>query len=133
MKLFKILVLMVLMCPVLIQAETYKDTQAYKDYLKLPEKYKSPAMEAMYKNAYEAKQKVINTSCNKGGTIGEYLDKKADIPAVEDLGWTTRPYQGDYEVERLMMLGDMKLIYRWNVDSNGIVKAVNGKAMGLTK
>lgn len=61
-------------------------------------------MEAMYKNSYEAEHKVINMPCSKGGTVGQYLDKKANVPAAEDLGWETRPYQGGFEVERLMLL-----------------------------
>ena len=114
-------------------AESYKDTQGYKDYLKLPDKYKSPAMEAIYKNGYEAEQKVKNLPSVKGGTVGQFLDKKASVQVVEDLGWITAPYQGGYTVERLLLLGKIKLIYRWSVDSNGKVKAVNGKAIGITK
>jgi len=116
-----------------VAAEGYKDTQGYKDYLKLPDKYKSPVMEAMYKNAYDAEQKVKSLPAVKGGTIQQFLNKKASVPAVEDLGWTTRPYQKGFEVERMLLLGTMKLIYRWNVDSKGRVKAVNGKAIGITK
>jgi len=115
-----------------VNAESYKDTKGYKDYLKLPDKYKSSAMEAMYKNSYEAKQKIINLPSSKGGTLGQYLDNKANTSAVNDLGWVTKPYQGGYEVERSMMLGNMKLIYRWNVNSNGVIKAINGKAIGIT-
>lgn len=116
-----------------IETEAYKDTQGYKDYLKLPAKYRSPAMEEIFKNGYEAEQKVKNLPSVKGGTVGQLLDKKAGVPAVEDLGWNTRSYQGGFEVERVLLLGKMKLVYRWSVESNGIVKAINGKAMGITK
>lgn len=114
-------------------AESYKDTQGYKNYLKLPDKYKSPEMEAIYKNSYEAEKKVKNLLSVDNISVGELLDKKARIPAVEDLGWVTSPVQGGYEVERIMLLGGRKLVYRWSVTSKGEVKAVNGKAIGITK
>jgi len=115
------------------EAEDYKNTQGYKDYLKLPDKFKSTAAEELYKKGYEAEQKVKRLPSSKGGTVDQFLDNKANVPAVEDLGWTTRPYQGGFKVERVLLLGKMKLIYRWSVDSNGTVKAVNGKAIGITK
>ena len=113
-------------------SEGYKDTQGYKDYLKLPDGYKSPAMEEVYKKGYEAEQKVKELPCSKGGTIQEFLDKKASIPAVEDLGWITAPSQKDYYVERLLLSGKQKLSYRWKVNQYGKITPLNGKAMGLT-
>ena len=114
-------------------AEGYKDSQGYKDYLKLPDSYKSPEMEAVYKNGFEAKQKVKNLPAIEGGTVEQYLDQKAKIPAVDDLGWNTIPYQGGFSVERVMLLDNMKVKYEWFVDSNGVAKAINGKAMQVTK
>lgn len=119
--------------PFFCEAESYKDWQAYKDYLKLPDEYKSPAMEKSYKDSYDAQQKVKNLPCINGGTIQEYLDKKAAIPAVEDLGWATSPYNGGFEVERILILNGMKLIYRWSVLPDGSIVPANGKAQGLTK
>lgn len=116
-----------------VSAESYKDSQGYKDYLKLPDKYKSPAMEAIFKNGYEAEKKVKNLPSAAGGTVEQYLDNKAKIPAIDDLGWITKSNQGGFWVERRMLLNNMILIYRWSVDSNGIVKPINGKAIGITK
>jgi|LGOV01.1.fsa_nt_gb hypothetical protein len=115
-------------------SESYKDWQPYKDYLKLPEKYKSPVMEKIYKDAYEAELKVETLPSINGGTVGEYLDKKAATPAIEDLGWSTTPYRGRFEVERRMLLNNsMQLIYRWQVKPDGTVIPVNGKAISITK
>lgn len=111
----------------------YKDEQGYKDYLALPDSYKSPAIEEMYKFEYEAQHKVKILPCVKGGTIGQYLDKKASVSAIDDLGWSSSQHSGGIEVERRMLLGTMKLIYLWNIDLNGRVTAINGKAIGITR
>ena len=115
--------------------ESYKDWQPYKDYLKLPDKYKSTANEKMYKDSYEAEKKVKNLPSIKGGTIDMYLNKKAAIPAVEDLGWNVFPSSdGAFVVERQMILNNkMQLKYIWHIDKYGKVKASNGKAIGITK
>ncbi len=75
---FCLLICCIFMAVSIVDAESYKDTQGYKDYLKLPDKYKSPAMEAMYKNAYEAEQKVKNLPSVKGGTVDQFLNQKAN-------------------------------------------------------
>jgi hypothetical protein len=90
-------------------------------------------MEATFKNGYQAEKRVKNLRSSKGGTISQFLNKKAKIPAIEDLGWSTAPYKGGFQVERLMLLRGMPLSYRWQVSSSGIVRATNGKAIGITK
>ena len=111
---------------------TYQDRQGYKDYLKLPKAYQSQEMAAVYKNGYTAEEKVKNLPCKMGGTINDCLDKKASLPAVDDLGWITSPYQGEFEVERMMLLDNLRLVYRWHVSADGQVTATNGKAIGIT-
>lgn len=130
-----ILVISIIFLASTVSAESYREWQPYKDYLKLQDKYKSPAMEKMYKDSYEAEKKVKNLPCKKGGTIDTYLNKKAAIPAIEDLGWNVFPVSdGGFDVERLMILNSkLKLIYRWHVDKSGKVKASNGKAIGITR
>ena len=117
-----------------ISADSYREWQPYKDYLRLPDKYKSPAMEKMYRDSYEAMKRVKNLPCKKGGTVDTYLNKKAAIPAIKDLGWNVFPSSdGGFDVERLMILNNkLKLKYRWQVDKYGTVKATNGKAIGIT-
>ncbi len=118
-----------------VSADSYKEWQPYKDYLRLPDKYKSPAMEKMYRDSYEAEKRVKNLPCKKGGTIDMYLNKNAAIPAIEDLGWNVFPSSdGAFDVERLMILNNkLKLKYRWHVDKYGKVKASNGKAIDITQ
>jgi hypothetical protein len=113
--------------------ESYQNTQGYKDYKKLPSTYQSPEMEAMYKQGYDARQKVENLPCKTGGTVKDCLDKKANIPAIDDAGWVTSPYKGGFEVERIMLMNNgLRLIYRWYVSPSGEVAAVNGYAIGIT-
>ncbi len=72
--------------------------------------------------------------CSKGGTVDQYLTKKAEIPAVEDLGWIRSPYENGFNVERLLLLDQtMPLRYEWEVDKTGKVKPINGKAIEITK
>ena len=83
----------------------------------------------------EAKQIVKHLPCSKGGTIDVYLNKKASIPAVDDLGWKAYPRENGFEIERLMLLMSNKIIqlsYKWHVSFDGKVRPINGKAMGLT-
>lgn len=133
-KIFIIILLLVITAPAF--PGSYKDW-----YDELPEKYKSPEEEQQYKDAYNAEQRVKNLPAKKGGTIDEYLTKRADIPAIDDLGWKTypdakitSPYTNEgFWVERWMLLDTMKIIYRWKVNPDGKIKAVNGKAIAVTK
>ena len=80
----------------------------------------------------EAEETVKNLPCSEGGTVDQYLTRKAAIPAVEDLGWTTSSWKDGFYVERLLLLDQtMPMRYRWHVDLKGKVKPVNGKAMGI--
>ncbi|MHA2123262.1 MAG: hypothetical protein ACW990_18850, partial [Promethearchaeota archaeon] len=66
--------------------------------------------------------------------VNQYLNNKASILAVEDLGWITTDYEGGFNVERRMLLDNtMQLIYRWRVNSDGTVVPKNGKAISITK
>jgi hypothetical protein len=56
----------------------------------------------------EAKQIVRNLPCTEGETIDQYLNKKASISAVDDLGWKAYPREDGYEIERLMILMSKK-------------------------
>lgn len=128
-KIIVIVLLMTFTIPSLGFPGTYKDW-----YDELPEKYKSPEEEQQYKDAYNAEQNVKNLPAQKGGTVDEYLTKKASIPAIEDLGWSTYPdTDGGFRVERWMLLDTMKLIYRWQVNPDGSIVPVNGKAIDVTK
>lgn len=83
----------------------------------------------------EAKQIVKQLPCSKGGTIDDFLNKKALIPAIDDLGWKAYPRKDGFEIERLMLLtanNIMQLKYQWHVSFAGEVRPINGKAMGLT-
>lgn len=112
-------------------AETYQDSQGYKDYLKLPKSYQSPQAEQLYKQGYEARRTVENLPCKNGGTIKSCLDAKVSIKVVDDLGWNVTPYRDGYYVERKMILNNLQLSYRWQVSSTGTVSAENGHAIGL--
>ena len=94
----------------------------------------SLAMEKMDKDRVEAESRVKKLPCSQGGTVQEYLDKQVSNPSVEDHGWSTTPFDGGFEVERLMLLlGKNELKYRWRVTSDGEILAVNAKAVSLTK
>ncbi len=82
----------------------------------------------------KAEEIVKNLPCSKGGTVDQYLTKKAEIPAVEDLGWITSPYENGFNVERLLLLNQtMPLAYEWDVDTSGKAKPINGKALEITR
>ncbi|MBO1225488.1 MAG: hypothetical protein JYX80_13780 [Candidatus Scalindua sediminis] len=82
----------------------------------------------------QAEETVKNLPCSKGGTVDQYLTKKAEVPAVEDLGWHVYPRKNGFEVERLLLLNQkMSLEYRWHVDLTGKVKAINNEAIGITR
>jgi len=83
----------------------------------------------------EAEGIVKNLPCSKGGTVDAFLNSKAAIPAVEDLGWMVYPRDYGFEVERLMLLnGTMRLSYKWSVDKHtGKANPINGKAIGITR
>lgn len=83
----------------------------------------------------QAESLVKNLPCTEGGTVGQYLDKKAKIPAIEDLGWKAYPRDNGFEIERFMLLDQtMQLRYKWEVDKKtGKVTPINGKAIGITK
>ena len=50
----------------------------------------------------------------EGGTIDQYLTKKADIPAMEDMDWHVYPRKDGFEVERMLLLDQrMSLLYKW--------------------
>lgn len=81
----------------------------------------------------EATNIVKKLACTRGGTVDEFLTKKAGVPAVEDLGWMTFPRKDGFEVERFLLLNNrLKLQYKWHVFFDGHVKPINGKAIGIT-
>ena len=116
--------------------ESYKDWQPYKDYLRLPDGYHSPAMEKSYKDSYEAEKIVKYLPCSKGGTLDQYFSKKPK-PPLEDLGWNEFPGENGVDVVRTFLLNPSEsletLEYKWHVDSTGKVKAINDEAIGITK
>jgi hypothetical protein len=99
----------------------------------LPAEYQSPEAEALFRGSYEAEEKVTSLPSIHGGTVGERLDQKASSPAVEDMGWITRPSDGGFHVQRMLLMGDLVMKYNWEVDRHGAVRAINGKALGITK
>lgn len=78
---------------------------------------------------------VKNLPCAQGGTVEDCLIKKTAIPAVKDLGWSTKEVENGYLVERTIQIGGLKspTIYRWQVSSNGTATPVNGHAIGIAK
>lgn len=94
----------------------------------------SQAMEKMDRNRVEAESRIKKLPCSQGGTVQEYLDKQVSNPSVEDHGWSTKPFEGGFEVERLMiLLGKKELKYLWRVTADGKLLAANGKAASITK
>ncbi len=86
-----------------------------------------------WKGWEQAEETVKNLPCSKGGTVDQFLTKKAKTPAIEDLGWNVYPKENGFEVERLLLLDQrMSLEYRWHVDKSGRAKPLNGKAIGIT-
>ena len=82
----------------------------------------------------QAEAFVKNLPCSRGGTVDQFLTKKAEIPSVEDLGWRVYPKEGGFEVERLLLTRQkIESKYRWHVYKSGKVKSLNNKAIGITK
>jgi len=82
----------------------------------------------------QAEAFVKNLPCSRGGTVDQFLTKKAEIPSVEDLGWHVYPKEDGFEVVRLLLTRQkIESKYRWHVYKSGKVKPLNGKAIGITK
>ena len=82
----------------------------------------------------QAEAFVKNLPCSRGGTVDQFLTKKAEIPSVEDLGWHVYPKEDGFEVVRLLLTRQkIESKYRWHVYKTGKVKPLNGKAIGITK
>jgi hypothetical protein len=77
---------------------------------------------------------VKNQACAEGGTLYAGFTNK-DKRSSLDLGWKVYPGQnGAFEVERLMLLNEKSpTSYKWMVDRDGKIKAIYGKAMGVTR
>ena len=73
--------------------------------------------------------------CTKGGTIGEYLNRVAGRPEIKDLGWKARRVSGGgVEIERILESDTGNCLeYRWRVTSDGRVKAINNRALAITR
>ena len=85
-------------------------------------------------NGEQAEAFVKNLPCSRGGTVEQYLAKKAGISSVEDLGWKVYPKEDGFEVERLLLTRQkIESKYRWHVYKSGKVKPLNAKAIGITK
>lgn len=83
----------------------------------------------------QAQMIVANLAYNKGGTIEQFLNEQANLPAIKDFGWeTTKSETGSFIVERTQILNKrLNLIYRWEVTPDGAATPVNGKAIGITR
>ena len=82
----------------------------------------------------QAEAFVKNLLCSRGGTVDQFLTKKAEIPSVEDLGWRVYPKEDGFDVERLLLTRHkIESKYRWHVYKSGKVKPLNNKAIGITK
>ena len=82
----------------------------------------------------QAEAFVKNLPCSRGGTVDQFLTKKAEIPSIEDLGWKVYPKEDGFEVVRLLLTRQkIESKYRWHVYKTGKVKPLNNKAIGITK
>jgi hypothetical protein len=82
----------------------------------------------------QAEAFVKNLPCSRGGTVDQFLSKKAEIPSVEDLGWHVYPKEDGFEVERILLTRQkIESKYRWHVYKTGKAKPLNAKAIGITK
>jgi hypothetical protein len=86
------------------------------------------------KGKEQAEEFVKHMQCSRGGTIDQYLNKKAEIPSVEDLGWHVYTKEDGFEVERILLIRQkIESKYRWYIYKTGKVSPLNGKAKGITK
>ena len=120
--------------PAMAEDERYKETQAYQEYLLLPEAYKSPEMEEKFKLGYAAENAVKNHPCKSGSTVADCLDTLATNQGHDDLGWSTSGDTGQLVVERVFVTWNGNAItYRWSVDGSGTVKALSKEAEKLSR
>lgn len=85
-------------------------------------------------NGEQAEEFVKNLPCSRGGTVDQYLTKKADVPSIEDMGWQVYPKEDGFEVERILFTHrKIESKYRWHIYKSGKVKPLNNKALGITK
>ncbi|GAX60583.1 hypothetical protein SCALIN_C13_0095 [Candidatus Scalindua japonica] len=86
------------------------------------------------KSEEQAKELVKNLPCSRGGTVDQYLIKKAETLSVDDLGWQVYAIEDGFEVERLLLTRKkIESKYRWHVYKSGKLKPLNNKAIGITK
>lgn len=79
-------------------------------------------------------QAVSNSHCKKGSSIKQCFYKKISVPAISDLGWSTKRTTKGYIVERSIQVGRMRspTIYRWLVTETGMVTPINGHATTMS-
>ncbi len=87
-----------------------------------------------FKEPKQAEEFVKNMQCSRGGTIDQYMNRKAEISSVEDLGWHVYQKEDGFEVERILLIKEkIQSKYRWHVYKTGKVSPLNAKAIGITK
>lgn len=79
-----------------------------------------------------ALEQVKNQLCNDRETVEQYLERKLK-PSHRDLGWQIfKTEDGAYDVERTFLISkSMEMRYRWRVNPNGSLSAVNQRSQTL--
>ncbi len=86
------------------------------------------------KSEAQAKELVKNLACSRDGTVGQYLKKKAEASATEDMGWHVHPKEDGFEVIRLFLIRqEMESKYIWHVYKSGKIKPISSRAFAITK
>jgi len=117
-----------------LYADAIEDHSRYLAYQNLPDEFKAPVKEDHLKKILSAEYKIKNLECRKWGTVGQYLDQKTSAPIVQDLGWKVEVLpEGAYDVERALTLNSrFSISYKWHIDKDGKVEAVNKEAVEIT-
>jgi|LakMenE18May11ns_1017448.scaffolds.fasta_scaffold9327314_2 hypothetical protein len=91
----------------------------------------SPVIQAQ--DAYTvALEQVKNQLCNDHETVEQFLERKLK-PSHRDLGWQIfKTDDGAYDVERTFLISkSMEMRYRWRVNPDGRLSAVNQRSQTL--
>ena len=80
----------------------------------------------------QAEEIVKTAICIDDQTIAEVLKSKLKKRSQRDLGWKVFKDEGNYDVERAIMISkSMKIRYRWRVNGEGAVEPVSKRAKKL--
>lgn len=83
-------------------------------------------------NENRAEEIVKNSICIGDQNIAEILNKKFKKRSQRDLGWRVYKENGQYDVEKAILISkSMRIRYRWRVSNEGEIQPISKRATKL--